>query len=73
MTTPGEGSDKATPKRKGKARLTEPRPNGEALGWHGQLHPLRDMLDALPWDGRERLSTWLTDYLGVPSPTTAKP
>ena len=38
-----------------------------------EVHPLRDMLDALPWDGRERLGTWLTDYLGVPSTDYAKP
>ena len=48
--------------------------SGRAAAAHeGEVHPLRDMLDALPWDGRERLSTWLTDYLGVPSTDYAKP
>ena len=29
------------------------------------LHPVRDYLNELVWDGKERLSTWLGDFLGV--------
>ena len=29
------------------------------------FHPVRDYLKALQWDGRERLDTMLTDYLGA--------
>jgi predicted P-loop ATPase len=32
-----------------------------------RFHPLRDRLGALQWDGKSRLDTWLTDYLGVAS------
>ena len=28
-------------------------------------HPVRDYLDALQWDGEDRLDGWLTNYLGV--------
>lgn len=28
--------------------------------------PVRDYLDALKWDGRPRISTWLRDYMGAP-------
>jgi hypothetical protein len=28
-------------------------------------HPVRDYLAPLEWDGTDRLSSWLTDYLGV--------
>jgi len=32
----------------------------------GAFHPVREYLDGLPeWDGEERLSSWLTRYLGV--------
>lgn len=31
------------------------------------FHPLRDELAALRWDGRPRLDSWLTAYLGVES------
>ncbi len=29
-------------------------------------HPVLDILDAVEWDGVERLDTWLTDYVGCP-------
>jgi hypothetical protein len=29
------------------------------------FHPIRQYLDRLSWDGTKRISTWLTDYLGV--------
>jgi len=33
---------------------------------HGaRFHPVRDYLDALKWDGKRRLDTWLHDFLGV--------
>src|SRR5215471_13011524 len=28
-------------------------------------HPVRDYLTPLEWDGTDRLSSWLSDYLGV--------
>jgi predicted P-loop ATPase len=30
-----------------------------------RFHPLREWLDSLEWDGTERLSSWLTAYLGA--------
>jgi predicted P-loop ATPase len=30
------------------------------------FHPVREYLDALVWDGNERLRTWTSDYLGTP-------
>lgn len=39
-----------------------------AVGWAAReqrFHPVRDYLDALEWDGTDRLDHWLTDYLGV--------
>lgn len=30
------------------------------------MHPVRDYLSALVWDGTERLRYWLADYLGTP-------
>ena len=35
-------------------------------------HPIRDKLNALVWDGEERLQNVLTKYLGVPSSPLAK-
>jgi putative DNA primase/helicase len=32
---------------------------------HHKHHGVREYLDSLVWDGEERLSTWLTDYLGA--------
>jgi predicted P-loop ATPase len=29
------------------------------------FHPVRDYLDGITWDGRKRLASWLTDYLGA--------
>lgn len=31
------------------------------------VHPVRDALNALQWDGEPRLSQWLADYMGAPS------
>lgn len=39
-----------------------------SVGWaarESRCHPVREYLDALEWDGCERLGDWLTDYLGV--------
>ncbi len=32
------------------------------------FHPVRDYLDALKWDGKPRLNTWLSCYLGAKPP-----
>jgi len=34
-------------------------------------HPVHDYLDALQWDGEDRLDGWLTTYLGVEQKSTA--
>ena len=38
----------------------------EALAKSCKFHPVRDYLDALEWDGVERLDDWITDYVGAP-------
>lgn len=36
------------------------------------FHPVRDYLDALQWDGKERLPFWLSDYLDAPDDAYAR-
>ena len=36
------------------------------------FHPIREYLEALTWDGEERLETWLTVYLGTPDSEFAR-
>lgn len=46
---------------------------GETTTWRGtivaamrkRVHPVKDWLDGLRWDGRKRAPTWLADVLGV--------
>jgi predicted P-loop ATPase len=41
---------------------------GQAIALRAQersFHPVRDYLDALKWDGVERLESWLTRYMGA--------
>jgi len=33
--------------------------------WRNQVHPVRDYLASLEWDGRARLNRWLIDYGGA--------
>jgi predicted P-loop ATPase len=37
----------------------------ESRAAKSSYHPIRDYLDSLTWDGEERLSTWLSKYLGA--------
>ncbi len=37
----------------------------EAVARDNSFHPVRDWLDGLVWDGKPRLDSWLTDYLGA--------
>jgi len=37
----------------------------ELVAREHSFHPVREYLDSLKWDGRERLDRWLTDCLGV--------
>lgn len=36
-----------------------------AVAAQAPMHPVRDWMDSLRWDGTARLSTWLTRYLGA--------
>jgi predicted P-loop ATPase len=38
----------------------------QAVAYERRFHPVLDWLETLKWDGKERLSKWLTAYLGVP-------
>jgi hypothetical protein len=42
------------------------------LGLKNEFHPVRDYLDGLEWDGRERLDSWVCDYLGCPDKSLQK-
>jgi predicted P-loop ATPase len=35
----------------------------QAAARHNSVHPVRDYLDALAWDGRARTDSWLIDYM----------
>jgi Virulence-associated protein E len=35
------------------------------IAHQNRFHPVREYLDGLKWDGRQRLGGWLTYYLGV--------
>ena len=37
----------------------------QAVAMDAQMHPVLDRLGALQWDGKPRLDTWLSTYLGV--------
>lgn len=37
----------------------------ERTAHENQIHPVRDYLDSLQWDGEPRISRWLADYLGA--------
>lgn len=37
----------------------------QAIATENTVHPLRDWLDSLHWDGTRRVDTWLTEYLGA--------
>ena len=37
----------------------------DARASENKFHPVRDYLDAQTWDGKERLGSWLMDYLGA--------
>ena len=40
-----------------------------AVAREHSFHPIRDYLDSLQWDGRERLDYWLKTYLGADADT----
>lgn len=37
------------------------------VAYHNRVHPLRDWLNSLAWDGTLRLADWLATYLGAPA------
>jgi predicted P-loop ATPase len=37
----------------------------ELIGHENTFHPVKNYLEALVWDGTQRLEHWLTDYFGV--------
>jgi putative DNA primase/helicase len=39
----------------------------QAVAHESRFHPVLEWLEGLQWDGTERLSSWLTTYMGVPS------
>jgi predicted P-loop ATPase len=39
----------------------------ERVAYENRFHPILEYLENLEWDGKERLTGWLTTYLGVPN------
>lgn len=37
----------------------------QTIARENSFHPVRDYLTRLQWDGKERLGTWLSDYMGA--------
>jgi putative DNA primase/helicase len=38
----------------------------QRVAYESRFHPVLEYLEGLKWDGEERLSRWLTTYMGVP-------
>jgi predicted P-loop ATPase len=39
----------------------------DSVSRRNRFHPVRQYLESLKWDGRQRIGTWLINYCGVPS------
>ena len=52
--------------RRHPGRIRHRREAVQAVAYENRFHPVLEYLEGLKWDGTERLSGWLTTYLGVP-------